>query len=262
MSVQELPVLGADRPSGAGESALITNDLRAGLRCPACHGSVAGGADEWRCRGECGAVFPIVDGIPILIDEAASVFALSDFVARRDTTFHRPPSAAVSFLRDCVPTLSRNVRGARNYEELGRRLVAGNPRPRVLVLGGGVAGAGFERLLAFPQIQLVETDVALGPRTRLVCDAHDVPYEDGTFHGVVAQAVLQHVSDASRCVAEIHRVLKPHGLLYAELPFTQQGMGRYDFLRFTHLGQRRLFRRFQEIESGAVCGPGMALAWS
>jgi hypothetical protein len=42
----------------------------------------------------------------------------------------------------------------------------------------------------------------------------------------------------------------------------QVHMGRYDFTRFTHLGHRRLFRRFEEIDSGAVCGPGMALAWS
>ena len=36
----------------------------------------------------------------------------------------------------------------------------------------------------------------------------------------------------------------------------------YDFTRFSHLGHRRLFRRFSEIESGAVAGPGTALAWS
>jgi hypothetical protein len=39
-------------------------------------------------------------------------------------------------------------------------------------------------------------------------------------------------------------------------------MGKYDFHRFTHLGHRRLFRDFSEIESGAICGPGMALAWA
>jgi hypothetical protein len=38
--------------------------------------------------------------------------------------------------------------------------------------------------------------------------------------------------------------------------------GAYDFTRFTHLGHRRLFRRFAELESGAVVGPGTALAWS
>jgi hypothetical protein len=39
-------------------------------------------------------------------------------------------------------------------------------------------------------------------------------------------------------------------------------MGRYDFHRFTHLGHWRLFREFSEIDSGAVCGSGMALAWA
>ncbi len=51
--------------------------------------------------------------------------------------------------------------------------------------------------------------------------------------------------------------------MYAETPFMQQvHMGRYDFTRFTHSGHRRVFRRFDEIASGPVCGPGMALAWS
>ena len=43
----------------------------------------------------------------------------------------------------------------------------------------------------------------------------------------------------------------------------QQVHGRqYDFTRFTHLGHRRLFKNFEELNSGAVCGPGMALSWS
>jgi len=71
------------------------------------------------------------------------------------------------------------------------------------------------------------------------------------------------VTDPYKCVEEIHRVLKPQGLVYAETPFMQQvHLGRYDFTRFTHLGHRRLFRRFEEIHSGAMCGPGMALAWA
>jgi len=58
-------------------------------------------------------------------------------------------------------------------------------------------------------------------------------------------------------------VLKKRGLVYAEIPFVIPGhFEQYDFTRFTHLGHRRLFRRFDEIDSGAVCGPGMALAWS
>jgi hypothetical protein len=58
-------------------------------------------------------------------------------------------------------------------------------------------------------------------------------------------------------------VLKPDGLVYAETPFLQQvHAGAYDFTRYTHLGHRRLFRGFDELDSGAACGPGMALAWA
>src|SRR5205814_2050776 len=62
---------------------------------------------------------------------------------------------------------------------------------------------------------------------------------------------------------EVHRVLKHDGLVYAETPFMQQVHGGvYDFLRFTRRGHRRLFRKFEEIESGAACGTGMSLAWA
>ena len=107
---------------------------------------------------------------------------------------------------------------------------------------------GLEVVTAHPSIELIESDVAFGPRTILVCDAHSIPFEDNSFDGVIVQAVLEHVVDPWLCVQEIQRVLKAGG--------------RYDFTRFTHLGHRRLFRKFEEIESGAVCGPAMALAWS
>ena len=112
-------------------------------------------------------------------------------------------------------------------------------------------------------IKLVETDVSFGPRTTLISDGHNIPFEDDVFDGVVVQAVLEHVVDPFRCVDEIYRVLKQNGLVYAETPFMQQvHMGKYDFTRFTHLGHRRLFRKFEEIDSGPVSGPGMALAWA
>ena len=103
----------------------------------------------------------------------------------------------------------------------------------------------------------------LPSRTALICDAHDIPFKDNSFDGVVIQAVLEHVVDPVRCVSEIHRVLKADGLVYAETPFMQQVHGgRYDFNRYSMLGHRRLFRRFQEVASGPVGGPGSALAWS
>ena len=121
----------------------------------------------------------------------------------------------------------------------------------------------MEALATDSRIELVATDVSFGPLTAVICDAHDIPFADESFDGVIVQAVLEHVVDPQRCVQEIHRVLRSQGLVYAETPFMQQiHMGSYDFTRFTHSGHRLLFRQFSEIASGPVCGPGMALAWS
>jgi SAM-dependent methyltransferase len=204
--------------------------------------------------------FPLVDGVPVLLNEANSLFKIADLTQRRQTTY-RNTSRLKRTLRHLIPSISLNVKAVENFKVFFSQLLAETESPRVLVIGGAVAGAGFASLP--PQITMVETDVALGPQTSLICDAHDLPFQNETFDGVVAQAVLEHVLDPALCVREIHRVLKRGGAVYAETPFMQQvHAGRYDFTRFTHLGHRYLFRHFAEIASGPACGPGMVLAWS
>ena len=170
------------------------------------------------------------------------------------------------FLR-FMPSSSYNVGTRQNYATLREMLEArtramGTP-VRVLVVGGGSIGVGAEVVVEEPTFEVVETDVHVGPRTLVVCDAHDLPFADGKFDAVICQAVLEHVIDPARVAGEIWRVLKPEGYVYSEIPFMQQvHLGAFDFTRFTHVGHRRLWRRFDEVRSGAQGGPGMALIWS
>lgn len=242
----------------------LSATVREALRCPICRARLGAADAHLACTAPgCGATFPVVDGVPVLLNEQASVFRIADFTAHRNTTFDLGKGRLRRTLGRVIPSLSRNVKAERNYARLAELLCADAAAPKVLVLGGGIEGQGTAALADHRAVELVETDVSFGPRTMLVCDAHDIPCADATFDGVVVQAVLEHVVDPARCAAEIHRVLKPAGLVYAETPFMQQVHGgRYDFTRFTHLGHRRLFRHFDEVESGAVCGPGMALAWA
>lgn len=234
------------------------------LRCPICHAKLRQAGQKYSCvNSECDTDFPIVDGIPVLLNEKSSVFAVDDFTSHRDTFFKIRENKLRTTFRSLIPTIGMNIKARENYAKLADLLLRQSPSPQVLVVGGSILGQGMESLVNNPSIELVASDVSFGPRTMLICDAHDIPFEDGSFDGVIVQAVLEHVVDPYRCVGEIHRVLNKQGMVYAETPFMQQVHGgRYDFTRFTHLGHRRLFREFEEIDSGAVGGPGMALAWS
>lgn len=243
----------------------LSTDIQQFLCCPSCKMVLELISDEYRCTNfECGKFFPIINGIPILINESNSVFSIDDFINHRNTFFDLPQRSNIKeTIKRILPDIGRNIKAKQNYKKFAQHLLGKSSTPKVLVLGGSILGKGMEALLSYPTIELVESDVSFGPRTTIICDAHDIPFENNLFDGVVVQAVLEHVVDPSRCVEEIYRILKKDGFIYVETPFMQQVHGgKYDFTRFTHLGHRRLLRKFKEIDSGAVCGPGMALAWS
>jgi uncharacterized protein YbaR (Trm112 family)/SAM-dependent methyltransferase len=234
------------------------------LACPICkHRLQASGTAFSCCNQECAARFPIVEGRPVLLNEKASVFRSKDYSAAESSEMPQKPISTIRrFIVRLIPSLTANWVGHKNYAKLTSLLRERSSRSTVLIVGGGELGAGIQPLIS-ENIRLVETDVRLTPRTVLVADGHDLPFLDESFDAVVIQAVLEHVLDPYRCVAEIHRVLKAGGVVYAESPFMYPvHMGSYDFMRFSLSAHRRLFRNFAEISSGAGAGPGQALALS
>ncbi len=206
--------------------------------------------------------YPIIDGIPVLISDTDSIFSVNDFVKKVETTFIFNDNINIfkKIIRYITPQISINLNAKRNYKKISAILPI---ESKILVIGGSIKGSGMESIYSNSSFEVVGLDVSFGPYTKIISDAHDLPFIDDTFDCVIIQAVLEHVLDPHRCVSELHRVLKSEGLVYSETPFMQQvHMKQYDFTRFTHLGHRRLFRNFVEIESGVVAGPGTALAWS
>ena len=206
--------------------------------------------------------YPIRDGIPILIEDGAGAFAVADF------TGAPPPrrtlrSRLAGLVDRALPLNSRNLAARDHLAWLAAELEGRTEQQLVLIVGGSVAGEGMEAILEADGLEVVETDVAFGPRTDLICDGHSLPFADATFDAVVCQAVLEHVADPPRVVEEIWRVLGADGLVYSEIPFMQQvHEGAYDFTRYTLIGHRRLYRRFVRLAAGPSGGPGMALSWS
>lgn len=241
----------------------LSDEVQQLLICPVCSSRLRAVDQRLKCTGRrCGTGFPLVHGVPILINEERSIFDIATFVEEQPT-FFKPVSRWREAISRRLPSLSANITARRNFARLREQLLAQREKPRVLVVGGSILGDGMECLADDPRIELIESDAAVGERTQLICDAHDLPFRDESLDAVIVQAVLEHVVDPPRVVAEIRRVLRDGGLVYADTPFMQQIHGReFDFTRYSRLGHRRMFNAFREIDSGITCGPGMALAWS
>lgn len=234
------------------------------LRCNSVN-SLSTNGDEYLFCDQCNHKYPLVKGIPILINESKSVFTFDDFINEKKLFFDISQQKSIKAnIVKLIPKLSTNQVAQKNYAAIAQLLKTNNiDKPKILILGGSIEGEGSQDFLNSPDLQIIESDVSFGPRTQIILDAHAIPYQTETFDCVVAQAVLEHVLDPFQCVDEIYRILKPDGIIYVEIPFMQQVHGgAYDFTRFTRSGQRRLLRQFEEIASGITAGPGTVLAWS
>lgn len=133
----------------------------------------------------------------------------------------------------------------------------------VLIIGGGAVGNGAADMYKSPDIEILSFDIYASPNTDFIADGHSLPIANETIDAVWIQAVLEHVMYPQKVVAEIYRVLKPGGIVYAETPFLQHvHEGAYDFTRFTESGHRLLFKDFRLLNSGFLTGIGTVLFWN
>jgi SAM-dependent methyltransferase len=231
------------------------------LVCPRCRSKLQGSPPALWCSSPACALanFPAAGRYPALVDFERSILAADELSVR--------PAGASRLGIERLPRSLRTVWKPRNRIAQANvaRLLAELRRdsPIVLVIGGGTIGNGVEALYDDRRVRLLAFDLYPSSVTQFIADAHRIPLADESVDAVVVQAVLEHVLEPKRVVAEIHRVLRSDGLVYAETPFLQQvHAGPYDFTRYTGSGHRYLFRAFEQIAAGPVTGPGTQLVWS
>jgi SAM-dependent methyltransferase len=99
----------------------------------------------------------------------------------------------------------------------------------------------------FPDTEFLGTDIQEGPNVDRVEDVQKLSFADASFGSAFALETLEHVHDPIRAVDELHRVLRPGGVLTISSPslFFPIHAHPWDFWRFTPEAFAHLLRDFE-----------------
>lgn len=202
--------------------------IRPSLRCPACGGELADRPDALACAA-CGAVYSVVGDVPNFLTQIiASEFGIES---------------------------TDNI-SSWGYDERIEAMLRDHPGGLFLDCGAGLRHTLHPNVVNYEIVPYSSTDV--------VGVGEKLPFADATFDGVLSVAVLEHVRDPFRCAAELTRVLKPGGELFAAVPFLQPLHGYpHHYYNMTRDGLRNLFAGLEVVDQSVPlsCHPIESLRW-
>ncbi len=113
----------------------------------------------------------------------------------------------------------------------------------LLDLGCGVKP--FKKIYSQYSKTSVGIDVPSSPHSKtevdVIYDGKNIPFEDNRFDYVLCTEVMEHVPEPAAFLREIHRVMKPDGILIMTTPFlVPLHEEPYDYYRYTKHGIRHL----------------------
>jgi len=132
------------------------------------------------------------------------------------------------------------------------------PPPAQLLFIGGTRPSDRRY---FGRYDWLVLDIMPGDGVDVIGDGQELPLVSGSIDLIIAQALLEHVPDPVRIIAEARRVLRPGGVLYVNVPFLQPyHWGPLDYRRYSLTGLVEAMKDFEKIEAGVAAGPASALS--
>lgn len=227
------------------------------LVCPSSRKPLVFSADSrWLETEDGSSRYEIIAGVPHFLSsqDAASQY-LKDESGKMVDEYVRPNSIWLTFKTRLINLIHfggdyRSRASVRAVE----RTIDDTPEDQLCISVGGGPHRVHKRL--------VNINIGAFAHVDIVADAYALPYRDQSVGAVHCEAVLEHLEHPEQAVAEMYRVLKPRGKMYAATPF-MTGFHGYPshFQNFTLEGHRRLFTRagFNILDSGTAVGPTFAL---
>ncbi|MCV6594961.1 MAG: methyltransferase domain-containing protein [Silicimonas sp.] len=206
---------------------------------------------ESRIVSEDGSAFPVVHGVPILVenpDEIESYSKQSELM--NDGYTEEALEKKQNPLRLFFNKLFKSTFINPDVDETLERAFDGISADAVCLSVGGGPVRYHPRLL--------NMNISTFPNVDIVGDAHLLPFANDSVDVVHSDAVFEHLHTPWVAAAEIARTLKPGGRAFIHTPFLQPYHGfPHHYQNFTITGHKLLFERegLKVLKAGVGVGP-------
>ena len=141
------------------------------------------------------------------------------------------------------------------YHHLKTLLNRHDQQKIIINLGSGPAILNNRR-------DIINIDIFAFNQVDMVADAFNLPIKDQSVDVVINTAMIEHVSDPSKIVNEIYRILKKDGDFVCYLPFIVPfHAAPNDFHRWTIEGVKHCFQQFGKTCVSIGAGPTSGMLW-
>jgi len=220
------------------------------IRCPKCYGELYLSMPDVNCVNPlCGAKYVFENNCPVLMtpeDKAHLQMFLSKHSAQTVPAFNNKFRMRFLPPGPCYDP-RRNERLKRFWSTFSEEAI---------IIDIGSQSAKLRE-------DVINFDLAPFQNVNLVGNALRIPVVDNSVDGVINTGVLEHVEDVDQVIKEIHRILKPNGVFYIEIPFMQgYHPDPTDFQRLTYQGLERSLKNFKIEEMDVSSGPYSNICWA
>jgi len=142
---------------------------------------------------------------------------------------------------------------APSYASIDKKILARfkllKPNSTILDIGGNIGSFDnpkIKELLKKHKYLRLDIDPEAYPD--IVGDAMAIQLKTNSVDVVISKSVFEHLTEPWKSINEIHRILKPNGLLYFYTPFFQRiHASPNDYYRFTEEGLKYLLKDFKKV---------------
>jgi len=222
--------------------------------CPTCMSINVQILDQGVVCMNCGVVYPMINQQPLMLVEDSLIRKWYTSDKNEKTTPLHKFLNKVALFRPEDRLWSFDARAA--IENLLCKKKPDQAENLVVCIGSGYENVFRKKFSKYKEVCHVGLP-HIGT-VDIIGDAMQLPLQDASVDTMFSSGVFEHINNPELAMKEALRVLKPGGMIYADIPFIRGYHAEpVDYQRYTYSGIETVFARngFNLVEKGVCDGP-------